>query len=104
MSKAKNKIIFYYFIIEKLFTVTIQDSFCLSRSQIDELLTLFDSSPKIVNTSELIKINRAISYLTFILKDVKEFVSIKHNEEVYLEELRYASKRIKELKQEYYMN
>ncbi len=86
-----------------MFTVTIQDNFCLSRPQIDELLALFDNSPKIINTSELIKINRAISYLTFILKDVKEFVAVKHNDDIYVEELRYASKRIKELKQEIYM-
>ena len=62
------------------------------------MVDLLEKNPKLLATSELIRINRTMSYMTFIFKDIKEYVLKKLNDDVYYEELRYARKRINELK------
>lgn len=70
----------------------------LSRSQIEKILGICESNPKIFNTSELIKLNRACSYLSFVLKEIKDYVSVKHSDGIFYEEIRFARKRISEIK------
>ena len=68
------------------------------------LIVLFEGNPKIFVTADLIKINRTMSYMTFIVKDIKEFAFQKHTDGTFYEEIRFANKRIKELKQEIFMS
>lgn len=70
----------------------------LSRLQIEKILGLCENNPKLFNTSELIKVNRACSYLSFVLKEIKDYISAKHTDGTFFEEIRYAKKRIDEIK------
>lgn len=85
--------------LKQLFNGYIQENFCCSRKKIELLLTLFEREPKVFSTPELIKINRTISYMSFILKDVKEYIIQKHPDGVFFEEIRFARQRIAFLKQ-----
>jgi hypothetical protein len=92
-----------YTIIESLFTVYIQENLNMSRKQIEQLIILTEQNPKIFVTADLIKINRSMSYMTFVFKDIRDFVLKKTNDGVFYEEIRYAKRRIQELKAMIYM-
>ncbi len=71
----------------------------MNRTQIEKLIVLTEKYPKLFNTSELIKINRAMSYLSFVFKDIKEYVTKKTDDGVFYEEIRFVKRRIKLLKE-----
>lgn len=76
----------------------------MSREQIEKMITLVEKSPKIFSTVDLIKINRTISYLSFILKDIKEFAIKKNEDGIFYEEIRHAKLRMIKIKTELFMN
>ena len=88
--------------LESLF-LHIQSNLSMSRTQIENLIVLTEKYPKLFNTSELIKINRAMSYLSFVFKDIKEYVTKKTEDGVFYEEIRFVKRRIKALREQILM-
>lgn len=68
------------------------------------MIMFIEACPKIFSTVDLIKINRTISYLSFILKDIKEFALKKHEDGVFYQEIRHAKQRMTKIKTELSMN
>lgn len=66
----------------------------MSRSQILKLEDMIKENPKIFATADILKQNRSMSYLTFVLKDIKEYVIQKTDDGVYYEEIRTAKRKI----------
>ncbi len=70
----------------------------MNNSQITNFLSLLDEYPSICNTAVLIKINRSMAYLSFIIKDIRDFISKKTEDNLfYIEELRHEL-RLKQAK------
>ena len=55
-----------------------------SKNQIDSIINLFETFPKLLNSSELLKLNKVVSYASFILKEIYEFQTTKTSEGEYL--------------------
>lgn len=66
----------------------------MDKDSIIKLEELIKSYPKIFTTADILKLNRSMSYLTFVLKDLKEYVLQKTDDGTYYEEIRYAKKKI----------
>lgn len=72
----------------------IQFNLNLDRPQLDKVQAMVSSNPKLFATSEILKHNRTMSYLTFVLKDIKDFLLAKTDEGLYFEEVRNAGRRL----------
>ena len=72
----------------------------LNKEKFDNLENLFDSCPNICSPPEISKINRPISYLCFILKEIKEFINLKTSDGVYYYELRNKNNELKEIQKQ----
>ena len=77
----------------------------LNKVKYDNLENLFNSCPNIITAQEIAKINRPISYITFILKEIKQFINLKTKDNAYYcydiknknEELNQIKKKIEEI-------
>jgi hypothetical protein len=56
-------------------------------------------NPKILSSPDLLKINRCVSYMTFILKEVCEFVCAKTPDETPLYSIRNLNRQVISLKE-----
>ncbi len=61
--------------------------------QLEKLTKLVSDNPKIFSSNDLTKLNRCISYMTFILKEIYDFVNAKH-EEIPIQTIRFLKKEI----------
>ena len=73
----------------------------LSQNQMDQIVNNLISSPILMKHAELTKINKPLSYLSFTLKEIYEFLTQKDNETgEYIFILRKAYANFKRLKKE----
>jgi len=49
----------------------------LSIKQVEKIVSFCESNPKIFNSSEILKMNKAMSFLCFIIKEIYDFVKQK---------------------------
>ena len=72
----------------------------LTKEKYDKLQNLIGSENKIINPIAFAKINRPISYLTFFIKEVNEFINLKTLDGVFYFELRVKNAELQKLKKE----
>ena len=60
----------------------------LSLNQIEKIVVLCENNPKIFNSSEIMKFNKAMSFMCFIIKETYEFVKQKTQDGKFLISLR----------------
>lgn len=48
-----------------------------SNGQIESMIKLVEENPKLLVSSELLKLNKVVSYLSFILKEIYEYQTSK---------------------------
>lgn len=93
--------------LKGLFTDYFPDKISLTKESIEKVRMLTDDYPLLFNPSDLIKVNKGMSFLTFVLKDIKEYVlkRIETNQQsiIYYEDLRGVVKEMKTLKAKYYL-
>lgn len=66
------------FNLESIFLNLIPSSLSVfTQFQYEKLIKLLSDNPKLLNSSELLKLSRSVSYMTFILKDIFDFVNMK---------------------------
>ena len=76
--------------LKSFFQNILNNNLKMKASQITQFLSLLNDFPCVCNTAELIKINRSMAYLSFIFKDIRDFISKKTEDGLfYLEELRH---------------
>jgi hypothetical protein len=90
-----------YFIIlylEQLFLSVICKSINLSKSQLNKINRILQETPKLFNSSHILKISKPISYLTFILKEIYDFSAYRHNPENITRVIEKRKKELEKLK------
>ena len=56
----------------------------LTLNQIEKIVVLCENNPKIFNSSEIMKFNKAMSFMCFIIKETFEFIKQKTEDGKYL--------------------
>lgn len=62
------------FILENLFLNYISKNTDLSDKQYELIESILKENPKILSSPDLLKINRCVSYMTFILKEICDYI------------------------------
>lgn len=62
----------------------------LSRKQIEQLASLWQSQPNLLSSSEMLKLNRSVSYMTFIIKEILTYLFTKTSDGTHYYALREA--------------
>jgi len=70
----------------------------ISESQFNSLTTLCQSNPKILNSSDFLKLNRSVSYMTFIVKELFDYCTAKTSDGVPIFKLKEAKMKMDEIK------
>ena len=70
-----------------------------SKSQIEAMIKMVDGNPKLLVSSELLKLNKVVSYASFILKEIYEFQTSKSPDGEYLYLIRDVKKNYTEILQ-----
>ena len=60
----------------------------LNENQFEQIDRIIKENPKILSSPDLLKINRCVSYMTFILKEICEYVCAKTYDETPLYSIR----------------
>lgn len=63
-----------------------------TQSQHESLLKLQQDNPKLLNSSDLLKMSRSVSYMTFILKEVFDYLNMKTSDGTFIYMIRTARK------------
>jgi len=69
----------------------------ISSSQHERIMRLVAEFPKMLNSSELLKINRCISYMTFMIKEILDYTSQKTSEGTLIISIRDARNKFQDL-------
>lgn len=56
--------------------------------------------PKLLSSPDLLKLNRCVSYMTFIIKEIYDYYSLKTSDGTLVFKLRKAKANIQKLKEE----
>jgi hypothetical protein len=59
---------------------------------------MIQNNPKLLSSSDLMKINRCVSYITFILKEIYDFTTAKLTDETPVYKMRKLSNKINDIK------
>jgi hypothetical protein len=59
---------------------------------------MFEQFPKIVNSSDLLKLNRCVSYMSFILKEVCDFFMAKLSNNIPVFKIKMLQEKINGIK------
>jgi hypothetical protein len=59
-----------------------------------EMYEIVNSNPKVLSSQDLLKQNRCVSYMTFFLKEIYDYMSLKTNDGVPIYNLRRVNNRI----------
>ena len=70
----------------------------ITEEKFNEVNELIKANPKILSSIDMARINRPISYMTFFIKEVVEYMSLKTSDGVYYYDLRNKSKIMKDNK------
>lgn len=89
-----SKIKYYKLYLESLFLNYISKNTDFTDKQYEEMIKIIHENPKILSSSDLLKLSRSVSYMTFILKELYEFSSQKTNDGTSLFSLRKAKKEL----------
>jgi hypothetical protein len=68
-----------------------------TEEQVGKMAKLIEENPKIFSSGDLTKLNRSVSFMSYILKEMYDFVTIKY-EGVSILSLRLLKKEIDEIK------
>jgi hypothetical protein len=60
----------------------------INDNQYSNMIELIQNNPKLLMSPELIKFNRSVSYMTFLLKEAFDYVTQKVGENILLYKLR----------------
>jgi hypothetical protein len=77
-----------YLQLESLFISHICKNVEFDSDRLKKVIELVKKCPKIISSSDFLKINRSMSYLTFILKEIYEYATTKSIDGVYVSQLR----------------
>lgn len=69
----------------------------LSEKQLHAVLDHIHKFPKILSSSDYLKINRSVSYMTFFLKEVYDYCTFK-SDDIYVNNLRRGKLEVSNLK------
>ncbi len=70
-----------------------------SDSQHNQLNEIIRANPKVLSSPDFIKLNRCVSYMTFIIKEAWEFYSLRAPDGVMIYNLRKANSERSKLKE-----
>jgi hypothetical protein len=70
----------------------------MDEERFNQLNSLIKNNPKILSSPDLLKINRCVSYMTFILKETFEYFNLKAQDGVLIFTLRNEKNKIQKLK------
>jgi len=71
----------------------------VTQSQHEKLVKLQTENPKLLNSSDLLKLSRSVSYMTFIFKEVFDYLNMKISDGTHAYIVRTARKTTPELKE-----
>ncbi len=60
----------------------------ITDDQYDSLMDIFSEHPRILNSSDFLKINRSVSYMTFIIKELFDYYTAKTTDGIPLYKLK----------------
>lgn len=64
----------------------------------EKLTEMLRKHPKILNSTDFLKINRSISYMTFIVKELCDFITAKTNDGLPIYKLREIKNHMREVR------
>lgn len=70
----------------------------ITKEKYDKIHQMLENNPKILSSIDIAKINRSISYMTFFLKEIYDFMGLKTLDGVLYFELRNKNAELQELK------
>ena len=71
----------------------------LSREQLNRFNTIIENNKKILNPSYFLKKNKALSYVSFILKEIYEYLNIRISGNVLLNDVNLMKKEIQRMRE-----
>jgi hypothetical protein len=83
--------------LESLLVNHISSNVEFEKERLDKIISLVKCCPKILSSSDCLKINRSVSYITFILREIYEYATAKTVDGVYVIQLRKAKNEINEM-------
>lgn len=86
------------FLIETLIISYMVNNVSISEEQYNSLCTIYQTNPKILNSSDFLKLNRSVSYMTFIIKELFDYCTAKTIDGLPIFKLRESAKKIQNLK------
>ena len=72
----------------------------MADEQYNKMTALIQDNPKLLSSSDLMKINRCVSYLTFILKEINDFTTAKLSDGTPVYQIRKIKNDIKAIEDE----
>ena len=60
----------------------------LTSKHVEKIVELCENNPKVFNSSEIMKYNKAMSFMCFIIKEIYDFIKQKAEDGTYLISLR----------------
>lgn len=72
----------------------------ITKEKYDKIDHIIKENPKILSSIDIAKINRPISYMTFYLKEIYDYMSLKTLDNVYYFELRNKNAELQDLKKQ----
>jgi len=69
----------------------------LTNDQILHINKIISNNKHVLNSTHYLKINKAVAYITFIIKEIYDFINIKVNKNVYLCEVKKLKNDIQNL-------
>ncbi len=98
-SKLLKNNILKYILLESLILNHLVNSVSdISEEQYNSLVTIHHTNPKILNSSDFLKLNRSVSYMTFIIKELFDYCTAKTSDGIPIFKLKEAARKINDLK------
>lgn len=85
---------------ESLFLNYISKNTILTDDQYNQMTGLLQNYPKLLSSSDLMKINRCVSYLTFILKEFNDYATAKLSDGTPACQVRKAKNSVEPIKKQ----
>ena len=71
----------------------------MTNEQILHINKIISSNKNVLNSTHFLKINKAVAYITFIIKEIYDYINIKLNNTTYLCEIKKIRNEILNLKE-----
>lgn len=66
----------------------------ITEDQYNKLISIQQKNPKILNSSDFLKLNRSVSYMTFIIKELFDYITAKTSDGLPIYQLKEASEKM----------